>query len=112
MAVHQPRLFLLAYDISDPDRLARVHRTVRRWGIPLQYSVFLLPISAADVDAVLGELAGIIDEKEDDVRVYPLPARLQWTHYGRQPFPEGVDLIGDDLTGSVLDPLASGGPQQ
>jgi CRISPR-associated protein Cas2 len=38
MAINKPQTFLLAYDIADPERLVRVHRTCRHWGVPIQYS--------------------------------------------------------------------------
>jgi len=94
MPTHRPQLFLLAYDIADPKRLTEVHRTVRRWGVPLQYSVFLVPTSPAGIDELLGELADIIDTRADDIRVYPLPSRLDVVTLGRQLLPEGVALVG------------------
>ena len=90
MAIHQRHLFLLSYDIADPKRLIRVHRTVRRAGFPLQYSVFLVPGDAAAIDRLLKRLDAIIDPTRDDIRVYPLPSRLEVEHYGRQWLPAGV----------------------
>jgi CRISPR-associated protein Cas2 len=104
--------YLLSYDIADPDRLVRVHRTVKRRGIPLQYSVFLVP---ADVDALqdlLGELQGLIDNCMDDIRVYPLPSRLEVVHYGRQTLPEGVDLVGADAAADGIAMLVGSGRPQ
>jgi CRISPR-associated protein Cas2 len=92
MPMHQTKLFLLAYDIADPARLQQVHRTVKAVGIPVQYSVFLIPADAEGVDALLSRLDAIIEPKLDDVRVYPLPQRLDVTRYGRQNFPIGVEL--------------------
>jgi CRISPR-associated endonuclease Cas2 len=55
--------YLVAYDIADPKRLQRVHRTMRGYGDPLQYSVFRCILSPttrkpieepADALAVLG----------------------------------------------------------
>ncbi|MEA3275965.1 MAG: CRISPR-associated endonuclease Cas2 [Pseudomonadota bacterium] len=112
MPIHGPRQCLLAYDIADPERLVRVHRAVRRWGVPLQYSVFLIPSSAAAIDSLLGELGGIIDDCADDVRVYPLPTRLEMIHYGRQVLPEGVQLIGGAFSGQCIDALAGPGLRQ
>jgi CRISPR-associated protein Cas2 len=95
MASNRPRLFLLAYDIADPERLRDVHRTVRRWGLPLQYSVFLIPTSSTELSDLLQELAALIHKRRDDIRVYPLPDRLDIAHYGRQMLPDGVKLVGD-----------------
>lgn len=103
MAINQPRLHLLAYDIANPDRLRQVHRAVRQAGIPLQYSVFLVPGRAADVDLLLRELEQIIEPLEDDIRVYPLPTRLEAYRYGRQELPLGLDLVrGDHLHDGLL----------
>jgi CRISPR-associated protein Cas2 len=61
----------LGYDISDPARLVGVHRLCKEWGLPVQYSVFLVPPTPASIGVLLADLRGIIDERADDVRVYP-----------------------------------------
>jgi CRISPR-associated protein Cas2 len=96
MAIHAPQLFLLAYDIANPKRLVKVHRQVSKRGLALQYSVFLLLDTPAGLDRLLGQLDRIIDGREDDIRVYPLPANLDAEHFGRQFLPEGVRLLGDE----------------
>ncbi|MCU0836338.1 MAG: CRISPR-associated endonuclease Cas2 [Chromatiaceae bacterium] len=109
MPTNRAQLFLLAYDIADPKRLTEVHRTVRRWGVPLQYSVFLVPTSPAGIDGLLSELAGIIDARADDIRVYPLPSRLDVLTFGRQLLPEGVSLVGAAPTDHALASLVGSG---
>ncbi len=94
MPILSQQNFLLSYDIADPDRLDRVHRTVKACGIPLQYSVFLVPVNIPGLLDLLGELRTIIDERVDDIRVYPLPKKLEAVHMGRQALPNGVDLVG------------------
>lgn len=101
MPIHQQQHFLLAYDIADPKRLVRVHRTVRRHGIPLQYSVFLVPATPVDIDALLSELSAIIEEAKDDIRVYPLPRHLEWVQFGRQTFPVGIEFFGEGFHGLI-----------
>ena len=44
MADNQANLYLIAYDIADPKRLVKVHRTLKRQGLPVQYSVFTVVI--------------------------------------------------------------------
>lgn len=84
MPSNRRQLHVLAYDIStDPRRLVRVHRTARRWGIPLQYSVFLIPATPAQIESLLRELDGIIDATVDDIRVYPLPTKVDIVQLGR-----------------------------
>ena len=108
MPAHKTVLHLLAYDIADPARLTQVHRTVLARGLPLQYSVFLVPATAAEIDALLGDLKCIIDVRRDDIRVYPLPARLEVVHYGRQWLPPGVQLAGSDALGQAILQFAGG----
>ena len=109
MAIHAPQLFLLAYDIADPRRLARVHRTVKRQGLPLQYSVFLIADTPAVLDGLLAELDDIIDPRADDIRVYPLPTRLDADSYGRQFLPMGVMLLGNNTLDHPLAALKARG---
>ncbi len=100
MAINKPQQYLLAYDISDPRRLIQVHRTCRQWGVPLQYSVFLIPLTPATIGDLVEELRDLIDERADDVRVYPLPSRIEVAQYGRQGLPDGVALVGGRLQAS------------
>lgn len=103
MAQNAPKLHLLAYDIADPVRLQRVHRAVRQVGLPLQYSVFLLSARPGELDALLRELQALIEDAEDDIRVYPLPSRLESERYGRQRLPDGIDLVrGDNLSDGLI----------
>jgi CRISPR-associated protein Cas2 len=95
MPANQLRPFLLAYDIADPRRLVRVHRTVRRFGMPLQYSVFLIVETARGIDQLLVLLDDIIAPSRDDIRVYPLPMRFDAEQFGRQWLPLGMDLPHD-----------------
>ncbi len=85
---------VVAYDIADPRRLARVHRALKRWGVPIQYSVFLCPLSAGKRKVLTAELESLIDPAEDDIRIYPLP-QVPWSHrYGRGTKQEGHTLAG------------------
>lgn len=81
----QDNLWILAYDIRCPQRLRRVHRTVRQWGIPLQYSIFLIEAKRAELQALIDELEhDIIDPRVDDVRIYPVCANTEVWCLGRQ----------------------------
>lgn len=64
--------WLLAHDIRDPRRLQRVWRYLRQEGVRLQYSVYVLAGTRHHVECVLERLLTLIDERADDVRVYPL----------------------------------------
>ena len=39
MAQHTPASWLVTYDISDKKRLTRIHKALKKEGIPVQYSV-------------------------------------------------------------------------
>ncbi len=69
---------LFAYDIRCPRRLSRVHRFLLKHGIAVQKSVFVIKYSQARLEALLTEMAPLIDAKLDDIRVYPIqhPSQL------------------------------------
>ncbi|QGU32112.1 CRISPR-associated endonuclease Cas2 [Thermochromatium tepidum] len=66
--------YLLAYDIADPRRLQRLHRAVRREGIALQRSVFLVQGTESAIEALIDRLEALMDVAEDDLRAYPVAA--------------------------------------
>lgn len=103
MAANQAQPFLLAYDIANPKRLIKVHRTVKGYGMPLQYSVFLVVATANTLEELLSELDNIIDSKDDDIRVYPLPRQFDTEQFGRQWLPTGIDIASDaSLTDALI----------
>ena len=93
MALNQPLRYLIAYDIRQPKRLIRVHRYLRRQGLPVQYSVFTAQLTQRKLARVMDGLQAIIDSRVDDVRIYPLPTRLDASLLGRQLFPDDVMLL-------------------
>lgn len=97
MSHSERRNWLVAYDIADPRRLQRVHAYLKRHAIPVQYSVFVLRDDARALNTVLRGIAERIDENEDDVRAYHLPARCEVTALGRQYLPEGILLPVEGL---------------
>lgn len=88
-------VFLICYDIREPRRLARVATYLTRVGHRVQYSVFAAELTIAALDAVLGDIAELIDCQEDDVRAYSVPAVTDVTLLGRQVFPEDIMLVRD-----------------
>jgi CRISPR-associated protein Cas2 len=99
MALHQPQLYLICYDITEPKRLCRIHRFLREEGMPVQYSVFTTQLTAKELERLWIGLRQRIDVRSDDVRIYPLPSRQEKYSLGRQYFPDDVMLIenGVDL---------------
>jgi CRISPR-associated protein Cas2 len=85
--------FLLCYDIADPKRLGRVHRCLKKHGLPVQYSVFTADLNRLQVESLLEQCTRLIDLREDDVRCYTLPAGFEFDFLGRQTFPDDVMLF-------------------
>lgn len=90
------RPYLIAYDIADPRRLARVARVVSRVALRIQYSVYVAQLAPAVLRELVAALDAVIDPRADDLRIYPLPRRLDAVWYGRSPMPDGVMLAGTD----------------
>lgn len=82
--------FIVCYDITDPRRLARVHRALSKEAIALQYSVFLFKGDDRQLDRLLQTLEALIDKRRDDVRAYPVPARGLKARLGKPTLPEGI----------------------
>lgn len=73
---------LVTYDISTLDqvgerRLARVAAVCERFGVRVQYSVFECRLSAASLQAMVGELLDTMHDTEDSIHIYrfdrPIP---------------------------------------
>lgn len=89
------KLFLVSYDIADPQRLARIARFMVKRACRVQYSVYALQTTPKQLDNLLAELATMIDPREDDVRAYPLPKTGEVALLGTQMFPDDVLLVRD-----------------
>ena len=83
MALTAKRSWIIAYDISDPKRLGRVYRLMCKRGIPQQRSVFRATMTTNEARRLLRELAALIDQHGDDVRMYPLPATRKSSAWAR-----------------------------
>ena len=64
--------YIVSYDIADAKRLRRVHRTMRGFGDPLQYSVFRCDLSATERILLLEALTPILNHREDQVMLINL----------------------------------------
>lgn len=95
MALNEIRTWLIAYDISCPKRLGRVHRYLKSVAIPVQYSMFTAEENEAGIRRIIGELKTRIHPTADDLRLYPLPNRLELHHYGHRALPVGLLLLAN-----------------
>jgi CRISPR-associated protein Cas2 len=101
------RSWLVAYDIADPRRLARVHAYLKRRAIPVQYSVFVLHGGETLLERVLRGIGELIELADDDVRAYHLPDRCEIAMLGIQSLPEGVIVASSGLA-RLLQELPAG----
>ncbi len=95
--------YLICYDITSPRRLSRVYKFLKGRGLHLQYSVFLCSLTYQELKDVKERLKELIDEKLDDIRIYPLPSSLKVAVIGKGArIPEGVDIhMGQSSTWEV-----------
>jgi CRISPR-associated protein Cas2 len=91
------RPYLIAYDIRHPRRLRCVHRVVKRFAIPIQYSVFLGRLSEVRLERLIRELRAEIDERFDDIRIYPIPTPAEVVLLCSQGLPNGIFLDDEQL---------------
>lgn len=95
MALNAPRAWLITYDITDPKRLVRLHRFLRRHAVPVQYSVFHYGGSTAMMGKLAEQIGQRIDARTDDVRAYQLPEQLSVDTLGRGSIPTQTSLLSD-----------------
>jgi len=68
-------LTLVAYDISEQKRLARVARVCEDFGVRVQYSIFECRLEEAEFNEFWLRLLGEIKEDEDRIVAYKIDAR-------------------------------------
>lgn len=64
--------YLVCYDITEPRRLTRVHKTMLGFGDWLQLSVFACDLSPQRRVELLAALSDVINHKEDRVMIIDL----------------------------------------
>ncbi|BBG66770.1 hypothetical protein NNO_2067 [Hydrogenimonas sp.] len=63
--------YIICYDISDGKRLRKLARELEKIAIRIQYSVFFAQsVKQEELFDIMEMIDGIIDCKEDDVRIY------------------------------------------
>ena len=83
------RFWLVAYDIRDKRRLARVGRFVSRHAWRLQYSLFAAHWNRRELNAIIQTLTELIDPNQDDVRFYPVEDTPWTARIGKQQITPG-----------------------
>lgn len=97
MSQHASARWLVTYDIADPKRLGRLFKFLKKQGVPVQYSVFLVEASAAKMGSLIVQIAKMVDADADDVRAYRLPENLWKVTLGGCILPEGILPGGEFL---------------
>ncbi|MCX7974083.1 MAG: CRISPR-associated endonuclease Cas2 [Candidatus Aminicenantes bacterium] len=88
--------YLICYDIKDDFRLHKIFRYMKGKGVHLQYSVFHCYLNRQELLTIIREIKSIINEKEDDVRIYPLITNFETIVLGQGArIPEGLDFFFD-----------------
>ena len=64
--------YLVAYDIRDDKRLRRVHKTMKAFGWPMQYSVFICDLDFMELMELRTELGNIIHHTMDSIAIIDL----------------------------------------
>ncbi|MGQ0824575.1 MAG: CRISPR-associated endonuclease Cas2 [Actinomycetota bacterium] len=61
------RRYVVAYDIRDEVRLRRVHKAMKGFGYPLQFSVFVCDLDTGERLDLKREVGEIMNQREDSV---------------------------------------------
>lgn len=64
--------YVVCYDVREPKRLRRMHRTMLGYGNPLQYSVFVCDLSATERVLMEDAVRQVVRLSEDSVVVIDL----------------------------------------
>lgn len=68
------RCYLVCYDVRDDKRLRRIHRLMKAYGEPWQYSVFYCTLKAIDRVRLENAAREVLNLKEDQLLIVDLGA--------------------------------------
>lgn len=88
---------LVCYDIRNERRLRRIHRCMRAWGMPLQYSVFYCRLVPQARRRMENRLRQLMDQRTDDIRIYGIQSLAETQFIGSHPMPDAANLYGTDI---------------
>ncbi len=66
------RCYLVCYDVCDPKRLRRIHKLMKAYGEPWQYSVFYCTLRAIDRVRLENAAREVLNLKEDQLLIVDL----------------------------------------
>lgn len=89
--------FVLAYDISDDHRRAKIARLMESMGARVQGSVFEAYLKPVELEELLRRAKKIMKMQEDGLRIYPLCraccAKIRTQGTGRVTEPPGLMIV-------------------
>jgi len=103
MSSRDKKQYLFCYDITNEKRLQQLHRLMVKNAVPVQYSVFHASLRSKQLVALKKAILDIIDSDCDDVRIYPLPAKVDIITVGNSFFPKGIHLIDNKINVFLTD---------
>lgn len=68
------RRYVVAYDIRDDARLRRVHKTMKAFGDPMQYSVFVCDLDRMELTDMKRALMEAMNQAVDSIAIMDLGA--------------------------------------
>jgi len=66
------RRYLVTYDVCHPKRLRRMFKTMKGYGEPLQYSVFVCDLNRQEYLGMRGDVEDLLNHAEDRVMIVDL----------------------------------------
>ena len=92
-----PDFYVLAYDIADDRRRARIAKLMESSAERVQGSVFEAYLSPADLEALLRRVRKVLKKDQDGLRIYPICAacrgKVRTLGLGKVTPPPGVTII-------------------
>lgn len=66
--------WIVAYDVADAKRRAKIAAAMEDVGIRIQFSVFECMLTASELKQLIAKLTTLVDHQDDSIRFYPLCA--------------------------------------
>lgn len=82
---------IVAYDIASPQRIARVAKIIKDYGVRVQKSIFEVTVNPTLFTEMKARIEGVIEQSFDGVKYFPLCEKCAGT----------VEIIGQ---GTYTDP--------
>ena len=64
--------FLIAYDVADTKRVAKLGRFLSKIGVRIEYSIFYIKANKEEMVEIAMKINDIIEPEMDDVRIYEI----------------------------------------